>query len=301
MQSNPNRKLVCIVDDAAPEPLFDALQDLLGVDSVDVWPLSNLIRDAGIRFIEGRVEFSTQLHWPEGTLLSHILDRAVEITRATTKNAAQKTGLIYSSACSIGLVSSALQHILKKYQGWSVENCQYSTVGKVLPLHLQWLCVERALPDIKTPSYLYGYGPEVVNFADFENPICKSPFDLYSWKTVNNLDKSALDKFIVERPKGSPVLSFCIEDLIFVCDPSTGLELTDDRIIQFTRDVARLFCRTTRIAEILWFIDEDRVTFAAFSHKLFSAVRTKIFQNRADEFYNILLEAAFDWSERCHV
>jgi len=298
MRGRLNQKLVFVIDDSSPEPLFSVLKDLIGAPAVDVWPVSNLIQDADVKFVNGRVEFPSQISWPTANNLSFVVDRLVEITSVTVNNAAAKNGSSGLGSCSIGLVSKAYQFVLQNVENWDDKNCQYSTVGMVLPLHLQWNYIRKHFPFVAVPFYLYGYGPEILDYSNFQNPIFKTPFDLYSWRKGIAPENTVTDKFVVERPTGLPVLTFCIGACVFACDPVTGVELQNEKLIQLTNKISSLFCNKINIAEILWFLDGDSVTFGSLSHKLFAATRLEIFHKNVGRIYQELLNISSDWTKR---
>ncbi|MCJ2189055.1 hypothetical protein [Novosphingobium beihaiensis] len=284
MEADP---LVIIVDDESQEPITATIQDELGCNKISVWPLSNLFCDVGIQFSYGEMVRNTITPPDRNLNISRIFDRVVEITPATARN------IDSSGLTTVGMVSAAYQAVLNNFRYEISEHPQYSTVGRVVPLFSQWLYVKKFFPHLSIPDYAYGYGPEIVNFDHLDRAVHKSPFDLYSW-IPNGPDKNMTnDHFVVSRPKGRPILSYCVGEEVSVVDLSNQKALHCEDIHILTRRVATIF--GTKIGEILWFKEGPELTFASFSHKLFASSKTSDFRNRAQSVLSEMVRLSADW------
>ncbi|MBY0446641.1 MAG: hypothetical protein K2Q15_15710 [Burkholderiales bacterium] len=137
----------------------------------------------------------------------------------------------------------------------------YSLCGDYLPLYMQWQKVQKELPICIVPKYQYVFGSLAPDVHDFQFPIYKSTFDLRTWKP-NSEPASFWHTFVVDRPKGKPVVVANIGESIFFSE-----EQNDSLKIQlqkFSLIICKIF--SSEIGETLFFIDNDSICFAAFSH-----------------------------------
>jgi hypothetical protein len=269
-----------IVDDAANDPLAE-VGSALGEDGIEVLRLSDFVRREGFDFDPDSADLRrVRRGGPAGPESLRILDRVVAISPFTLSQFDGGERLLRP-----GQLSFAYESLLREKGRAPDDGVAYSTVGKVLPLPTQWRLVLQNFPDVGVPAYKHGYGPEVVPAEDFERPIFKSPFDLYSWKTNERPEEVVWDQFIVEAPAGTPVLSYFLGSTVIVSSLRAEVELEPrsvDRLSNLTLGIGRLF--GADVGEILWFIDGDELTFAAFSHQLAAARRHGQFAQAAEGF-----------------
>ena len=137
----------------------------------------------------------------------------------------------------------------------------YGLCGDHLPLYLQWKNVRSLELAVATPRYDYAFGNLSPNIEGFSNTIYKSPYDLRSWQP-NEPPERDWHTFVVERPAGIPVVATILNqtvELTASLDP-----VMEDSIRTASRTISRKF--GSLFGEILYFVDDDTVTFAAFSH-----------------------------------
>ncbi|MBQ0141167.1 MAG: hypothetical protein KBT36_18040 [Kurthia sp.] len=265
-----------VYDDAIGDPLVDVLKQnpIKGIESK---PLSVFLKDAGFSFDNESLTLKVENLKVKS---SRIIDRVVEITpKAIEAISASNANLLHR-----GQVFSAYETIIKQTEDLNF-SCQYTEMGKLLPLPTQWQIINKHFLDINTPEFRYGYGPEVIDYSDLLNPIFKSPFDLYSWKPNKRKDIKVWDEFVVSRPKGTPVISFKISEGVIV-DSLDGTHIMDDikeNIIYKTKIIIKLF--EASIGEILWFVEDNNITFCAFSLFLSGAAQSKYFSDEAINFF----------------
>jgi hypothetical protein len=269
-----------IVDDAADDPLAE-VGDALGEEGIEVLRLSDFVRREGFDFDPEAADLRrVRKSEPARPELGRVLDRIVAVSSLSLSQFDGGERLLRP-----GQLSFAYEMLLEEKGCAPESGIAYSTVGKVLPLPTQWRLVSQNLPDVGVPAYKHGYGPEMVPAEDFKKPIFKSPFDLYSWRTNERPDEVVWDQFIVEAPAGTPVLSYFLGLNAVVSSLRAEVELepeTSARLSELTLAIARLL--RAEVGEILWFVEGDRVVFAAFSHMLAAARRHGRFAEAAGGF-----------------
>lgn len=137
----------------------------------------------------------------------------------------------------------------------------YGLCGDYLPLYLQWKQVRTLGLPIETPRYDYAFGVLPPATDGFANTVYKSPFDLRAWRP-NEPPERDWHTFVLERPAGLPVVATIINNSVLLSQPLD--QSTEQRLHEASRSISRLFGSTC--GEILYFIDEDKLTFAVFSH-----------------------------------
>lgn len=137
----------------------------------------------------------------------------------------------------------------------------YGLCGDYLPLYLQWQNIQTLGIEIGTPRYDYAFGSVPPTIEGFANTIYTAPFDLRSWQP-NSPPERHWDTFVVERPTGIPVVATIINNSVLFSE--TLDRNTEQFLHSASQSISQLF--GTIFGEILFFIDESNVTFAAFSH-----------------------------------
>jgi hypothetical protein len=263
---------VLVLDDAVGDPLADVLMRF-PLDGLSIAQLSDFLKSNGVAYDE-----------PTGRLVSHansvagpdrVIDRVVEISPLAIENLSGA-----KSSLQRGQVYAAYEELMATTETPD-EGRQYTGLGKLVPLPTQWFIIAENLPHVATPSFRYGYGPEVINADGLHEPIHKSPFDLYTWKPNERVEGFIWDDFIVSRPAGRPFLTYKLNDNVKIdaLDGGGASPAHDDLLMRLTVDVLDLF--SARIGEILWFIEDDRPVFAAFSHFLAGAAKSSDFEDEA--------------------
>jgi hypothetical protein len=262
-------KLLVISDGYCRDPL----PHLLGKLSPDAekMPLDDFLDRAGYLYDRSEGGLRDIGQAPESPAMSRytIVDRVTEILPETVHKMTGGLGSL-----SRGQISLAYQQALEKF-GYDVGDRKlYSTVGKFFPLFTQWRMAKDEL-GLESPDFIYGYGPEPVDAAHFSKPVFKSPTNLYEWKPNQPPVTDIWDTFVVDVPRGDPVVSFMVgdrSDYFMAKSPDTELDKeTAAFILDMTAKLLPLFSAKT--GEVLWFVDDRKVTFAAFSHTLFGSAR----------------------------
>lgn len=257
---------IIIFDDFTEEPLLSVISEPKLKGKINSVSLSSL-------FKRERPPISSDSY--------KVLDRVVSISSRTV-------GLIRANSPTIskGQISLAYEKFLSDSGVTPAKGRCYSTVGKLLPLTSQWSLVKTNLINLMVPKYVHSYGSEPVGNHGFSNPIYKSPFDLYSWKTnTKQPEKETIDEFIVDRPIGSPLLSYFLGKIVTVKHLNAELRIsssTEATIRSLTADIAEIF--DAKAGEVLWFCDDSNLTFAAFSHHLSAASLQEEFRTNASQF-----------------
>ena len=266
---------ILVLDDAVGDPIADVLTRH-PIDGLAIVPLSDFLKASGVAYDEdsGRL---TKLSLKDGTY-DRVLDRVVEISPLAIENFAGG-----KSSLQRGQLYSAYEELMAETETLS-ERRQYTGLGKLVPLPTQWFIIAKNLPHVATPSFRYGYGPEVIDAEGLREPIHKSPFDLYTWKPNERAEGFIWDDFIVSRPAGRPFLAYRLNERVIIealdsgeIDPGSCSDLAN-----LTGEALDLF--SANIGEVLWFLDGDRPVFAAFSHFLAGAAKSPQFENEARRY-----------------
>lgn len=266
---------ILVLDDAVGDPIADVLTRH-PIDGLAIVPLSDFLKASGVTYDEdsGRL---TKLSLKDGTH-DRVLDRVVEISPLAIENFAGG-----KSSLQRGQLYSAYEELMAETETLS-ERRQYTGLGKLVPLPTQWFIIAKNLPHVATPSFRYGYGPEVIDAEGLREPIHKSPFDLYTWKPNERAEGFIWDDFIVSRPAGRPFLAYRLNENVII-EALDGGEIDPGScsdIANLTGEALDLF--SANIGEVLWFLDGDRPVFAAFSHFLAGAAKSPQFENEARRY-----------------
>lgn len=276
---------VVVVDDAVSDPLVQYVTSHPELH-IEVKRLSGFLSEHGIEFRDGLAHFAKQQPRFRGeasrALRGRLLNRVVTVSPTTIAALDSDKGVLLP-----GLVSNAYEFLLSEYQVNLAAHRCYSTVGRQLDLPSQWKTLTRALPGLVTPKYRHAFATEAISIAGFERPIFKSPFDLYNWKPNTPVSENeSMDAFVVDRPQGCPVLTYCLGSRISIHSLETeNVSLSShctQRLLRLAAQVISNF--DTDIGEMLWFITEEACVFAAFSHRLFAASRMSTFSANTNEY-----------------
>lgn len=164
------------------------------------------------------------------------------------------------------LLTETLSRFIEQFPHRSARVGLHSLVGDAMPLYLQWKTLRDDKLPVATPSYHYAFSSQPPLADAFTAPIYKNPFDLDCWRS-NSPPDSHWHTFVVDRPAGRPICTFIFDEICRTFCP-TGQQLDLSRSSQkslqdITRRAAQLF--GSAIAEILFFVDDEAITFAAFS------------------------------------
>lgn len=161
----------------------------------------------------------------------------------------------------------ALHKLINAAEQTSARTGLYGLCGDHLPLYLQWKQVKTLGLSIETPRYDYAFGVLPPATDGFTNTIYKSPFDLRAWRP-NEPPERDWHTFVVEKPAGIPVVASVINTSVLLSkDLDQAIE---QRLHTASRSISQLF--GSIFGEVLFFVDDDRLTFAAFSHVLSNIV-----------------------------
>lgn len=277
--------IVC--DDFVGDPLTDVAASLSEPGAPQFIRLSDFLKREGCYY---NSDDATLCRHPVAVGETHdgspvrILDRVIEVSPKTVEVIGADEGLLHR-----GQILDRYQAILASHDTPQPE-MRYSTVGRLHPLPTQWYLVERAGLPVATPVYRYGYGPTPIDTDDLSAPIFKSPFDLYKWKPNEPPDQEGelWDQFAVDLPAGVPVLTYFLGETRALHFLKEADELPPEHVCRglFAQmaAVATLFGSPVA-GEVLWYVDGENVTFAAFSHFLSGAAQTPSFAADAEAFF----------------
>ncbi|HEL2977718.1 TPA: hypothetical protein UMB92_000535 [Stenotrophomonas maltophilia] len=135
----------------------------------------------------------------------------------------------------------------------------------LLPLNVQWALISDLVPDIRVPSFAFGFGHRMPDTSHLKNPIQKSVWSYFKWDGTPDVEEGEEQwhPFFVERPEGVPVVCSYHGDAL-------DLEFPRGEVLIDVGVAASLVaaCRETfdsRIGEILLYAHGTEITFCAFS------------------------------------
>jgi len=278
---------VIVCDDFVGDPLADIAASLDGADTPEFILLSDFLDREGYYYdrddatLRRRTESLDDF---DDLPTMRILDRVVELSPRTVDVIGGENGVLQR-----GQILDRYRAILTRHKT-PVPDMRYSTVGRLHPLPTQWYMVDHAGLPVATPVYRYGYGPTPIDTDDLAAPIFKSPFDLYKWKPNQPPEQEGelWDQFAADLPAGVPVLTYFLGE-------TRALHFLKEVDVLPPEHVCRgLFVHMDAVAalfgnpvagEVLWYVDGEDVTFAAFSHFLSGAAQTSSFAADAEAFF----------------
>jgi hypothetical protein len=263
--------VLMVRDDAIPD-LDDVLLKSYGPEASQVCLLSEFISAHGYRYDSTAGRFVADQERSTNALPSKpclLVNRVVEVSTQTCTTLADGSFLPMR-----GQVNHVYERILSRYdQPYSSVHC-YSTTGKLVPLFTQWRMAKDKMPWLEVPEYRYGYGPEIIDTSGLRAPIYKTPFNLYDWRPNSPPEGIPFDSFVVDRPKGDPLIAFFCGDHIAMRWLADGRSVSAEIVEKLTnsvRMIKEIF--SAFLGESLWFIDGENTVFACFSHRLSAAQR----------------------------
>lgn len=141
-----------------------------------------------------------------------------------------------------------------------------------LPLNTQWFLLANRTSRIVFPKFVYGFGRVLPDLHDFHDPMQKSIWSLFDWREEHHLDMSDRDwhKFFVDRPVGTPVVCFFVDESLGFAFPRDRVEVDHSLYEDIVGHVSTVF--QSRMGEFLTYVDDQgQVTFCAFSPLMRSA------------------------------
>ena len=147
----------------------------------------------------------------------------------------------------------------------------YGLCGDYLPLYLQWKQVRALDLSLETPRYDYAFGVLPPATDGFANTVYKSPFDLRAWRP-NEPPEHNWHTFVVEKPAGLPVVATVVNKTVLLNQELD--QEREQRLRTASYAISRLFGSV--FGEILYFVDDDKITFAVFSHVTSDSVEESI-------------------------
>lgn len=259
-----------IIDEAYGDAAADSIKAVLSKSGTsEIRTLSEFLLDAGVHVDEESgyltkhdVEFGRRY----GDQYA-VCNRVVDIS--------EKTMSVLDGTRDIlkpNFVLTAYAHLLQEMPKVWGALTPYPA-GKSLPLYLQWRAFAAHVRDIETPRFAYAFGAEEPTIGEFREPLWKSPFDLYNWEVADGASRPDVHAFVVDKPLGRPVVAYFSGDVSDAFDLSLIGELDEAIKLRLTT------CMTTIreafksfMGESLFFIDEGRIVFGAFSQFLKTSV-----------------------------
>jgi hypothetical protein len=134
--------------------------------------------------------------------------------------------------------------------------------------------------NVNVPKYVLAIGGEAADLSQFRDPMQKSRWSLYDWKTENHLSENEIANyfFYVERPVGIPIICHYLGDVAtWLSFPRGGNPEIDmsifDPLVKMVKS-----CFVSSVGEFLTFLEPNgTLRFYAFSPFLEAASGTTEF------------------------
>ncbi len=162
---------------------------------------------------------------------------------------------------SINEFRAYLAFALEAFPKSSSKPGAFGLSGNRLSLPRQWETVRRSVTNLNVPNYYLG---NIDHMIDAQSLVHSDPHDYYYWKPSKGLESTS---FAFERPKGIPVIS-CIagegvETFAYQSNENISSE-HQPMLKEISRALANIF--NFDIAEILLFLDDDKISFGMISN-----------------------------------
>ncbi|GFZ97792.1 hypothetical protein [Dyella caseinilytica] len=151
----------------------------------------------------------------------------------------------------------------------------------LLPLNTQWFYVGNAQSTFKVPDFSYGFAREQPDLSRLTSPFQKSIWSISDWKVERNLSPAEENwhRFYVERPRGTPVVGYYLEDEVNIIFPSKEIHVDIASLKLLTQTVRDKF--HSLLGEILFYVEDDgSYRYYAFSPFLASAANDPLFAKK---------------------
>jgi hypothetical protein len=161
------------------------------------------------------------------------------------------------------------------------------TSKSLLPLNTQWaLMSDFGRNDVVVPQFVYGFGAETPDISGFKNPIQKSVWSIFDWKSEKHLseDDKGWNQFFVESPTGNPVICHYLglNNFWFSYPHNEKFTIDHQAFEVLVRRCSE--CFKSLVGEFLVFVEPDSniIKFCAFSPHLSNAKDSEEFISRVE-------------------
>ena len=263
--------------DAASPALIKSLEEY---GSSTVITLSSLLARAGWDF-DPQTGLLEQCEGSDGASFLEnaiVCNRITRVSKTTVSRLDDCCGVL-----NIRLALAAYELTLQKAGFVLGGLCPYPA-GHILPLNLQWRAFAAGAKDIATPNFVYGFGSEEIDTSSFREPVWKSIFDLYTWQGDQEGARPELHKFVVDKPLGIPVMVYFVDSACSLFPLHSGDSISISASSRL-RNCAKLLQSTFKwfMGEALFYLDQDKVVFAACSPLMTTSACDSSFQKVVSE------------------
>lgn len=161
-------------------------------------------------------------------------------------------------------ILAAVDRWILSFPNRTCSPAMYSLAGSRLPLNLQWLQVASSLSEVRIPEFEYALSSEQIDVSGYNNPLDKNVFDGLVWDRSTE-DPQRVSRFVVEQPKGVPVLSSFLGHRFLVTSPRDHSVVSGELASQLGvhgKAIGSLLDH--RLGQALFFVDGETVVFASF-------------------------------------
>ncbi|MEG0194751.1 MAG: hypothetical protein RR698_16455 [Stenotrophomonas sp.] len=142
----------------------------------------------------------------------------------------------------------------------------------LLPLNVQWALLSDVVPDIRVPSFAFGFGYRMPDISHLKDPVQKSVWSYFKWDGTSDVEEGEEQwhPFFVERPDGVPVVCSYHGDATDLEFPRGAVSIDASVIVSLVAACRETF--DSRMGEVLLYVQGTRITFCAFSPYLATLV-----------------------------
>ncbi len=149
--------------------------------------------------------------------------------------------------------------------------------GNRFSLPQQWNMVQKSGIDLSIPDYYFGHA----NYSPFKNSNCvvrTTPYNYYYWRPGVPSCKNEEVNFCFLRPPGDPIICSVLGKKVFVfpyLNQQNITELIESKLLKISQTLAIAF--NYAIAECLFFVEGDKITFGMISNIPYASRRKEFF------------------------
>lgn len=155
----------------------------------------------------------------------------------------------------------------------------------------QWEMIRNSNHSLKSPDYYIGN----MNYCKLDGDLVyTNPFDFYFWRPNRSLVDLEQASFAFSKPQGQPVVACTIGPNIrvFPCDLKESISAnTQSLVIENTLKLSKLF--NYPVAEILFFSDNQALTFGMISSIPYASNRKPWFQEQATSYFDEVISGKY--------
>ena len=196
--------------------------------------------------------------------LRQLFKDAIVVNRLFSFKHTKLNELAASAGCTSAWLHAQLWELLRYARELCYDTGAPGVSSSLLPLPTQWLRIKQRDPGLAIPQFAYGFGQQLPGLSGLKRPVRRTIWSIFDWRPEQ--DPSEVDgphAFFVDRPDGEPVLIYYFGDSYQVVHMGDVIDIPPEKIATLMSNVREVFKSAT--GEILTFVVDNEITFAAFS------------------------------------